>query len=170
MTRRRLRGGGSISLLIDSPLRDLMLAMRTLPAEQRKHVAAHTKRAAQPIWKEETAQRALTLLGQRALVDTARVNLGQRNATLISGRDYPGTSGDRVTRAAEFGGGAGKTITSRTRGGTAYRRLLGTTFGHRYRNGRTVYPAARAAIPRVVSLWVQTTRRAIHETIEKVTT
>lgn len=163
-----IRGTGSISLLIDSPLRDLALALRTVGPEVRAQINAATKAAAEPIWTDEVKGRALTRLKQRALVDTARVGVTSRNVLLRSGGlTYPGRSGDRITKAAEFGGGEAKVITSRTKKGKTYTRRLGPAFGPPYRRGSVVYPAASRSIPRFASLWAQTGRRTIHEAIEK---
>lgn len=162
------KGTGSISLLIDSPLRDLALALRAVGPEIRTQINAATKSAAEPIWTQETAQRGMTKLQQRSLVNTARVGVTSRNVLLRSGGlRYPGKSGDRMTGAIEFAGGETKVIKSRSSKGTAYTRRLGNVFGPRYRNGAVVYPAAADSIPRFASLWVQTARRTIHEAIEK---
>lgn len=164
-----MAGTGQISLLIDSPLRDLALALRAIGPETRKQINAATKVAAQPIWFEETRDRGVTKLQQNLLVSTARVGVSSRNVSLrAGGLRFPGKSGDRVTRAAEFGGGENKKIQTRTKGGKVYTRQLGSSFGPRYRNGSVVYPAASASIPRFASLWVSTARRTIHEAIEKV--
>ncbi|WP_248242978.1 hypothetical protein [Microbacterium kunmingense] len=103
-------------------------------------------------------------------MSTASVGVSSRNVTLRAGglTFKGGRSADRITGALEFGGGADKVITSRSRKGKAYRRRLGPAFGPPYRNGRVVYPAARDSIPRFASLWVQTARRTIHEAIEEV--
>lgn len=162
------RGAGSISLLIDSPLRDLALSLRAVGPETRKQINAATKTEAQPIWFEETRDRGVTRLQQKLLVSTARVGVTSRNVLLRSGGlTFPGKSGDKVTGAAEFAGGESKVITSRTKKGKTYTRRLGSVFGPRYRNGAVVYPAASKSIPRFASLWVQTARRTIHEAIEK---
>jgi len=159
---------GSISLLIDSPLRDLARSMRAVGPEVRKQISSATKSAAEPIWTSETAQRGNSMLQQKLLVSTARVGVTNANVLLRSGgRTFPGKSGDRVTGAAEFGGGADKKIRSRSRSGKYYTRRLGPVFGPRYRKGSVVYPAASDSIPRFASLWVSTARRTIHEAIEK---
>lgn len=163
------RGGGSISLLIDSPLRDLALALRAVGPEVRSQINSATKSAAQPIWTDETRARGVTKLKDKALVQTARVGVTSRNVLLRSGGlRFPGRSGDRITGAAEFGGGANKVITSRSSKGKTYTRRLGAAFDVPYRNGSVVYPAAAESIPRFASLWVQTARRSIHEAIESV--
>ncbi len=165
-----MRGAGSISLLIDSPLQTLARSLRAVGPETRKQINAATKAAANPIWKDETAGRAVTRMQQTGLVSTASVGVSSRNVTLRAGglTFKGGRSADRITGALEFGGGADKVITSRSRKGKAYRRRLGPAFGPPYRNGRVVYPAARDSIPRFASLWVQTARRTIHEAIEEV--
>ncbi|CAI9386088.1 hypothetical protein [Microbacterium sp. T2.11-28] len=170
------RGGGSISLLVESPLQDVARALRVLPRDVRAQINQHTKDAANPIWFEETRHRAATRIKQRVLVNTARVSVTSRNVILKAGTPAPvlhgkkarGRNADAITQAAEFGGGANKVIVSRTAGGTAYRRRFGAPFGPPYRGGSVVYPAARDTVPRFASLWLQTTRRTIHEALEGV--
>lgn len=170
------RGGGSISLLVESPLQDLARSLRVVPREVRAQINRHTKDAANPIWFEETRDRAATKVKQRVLVNTARVSVTSRNvilkagtpAPVLHGRKATGRSADAITQAAEFGGGADKIIVSRTSTGTAYRRRFGAPFGPPYRSGSVVYPAARDTIPRFASLWLQTTRRTLHEALEGV--
>lgn len=163
------RGAGSISLLIDSPLQDLVNSLRAVSPEIRKQINAATKAEANPIWFDETKGRAVTRLQQKLLVSTARTSVTSRNVLLKSGGlRFPGKSGDRVSRAAEFAGGESKVIQSTSSKGKTYSRRLGGVFGPRYRNGAVVYPAARESIPRFASLWVSTSRRTIHEAIEQV--
>jgi len=170
------RGGGSISLLVESPLQDLAKALRVVPKDVHAQINRHTKEAANPIWFGETRERAATRVKQRVLVNTARVSVTSRNVILKAGTPAPvlhgkkatGRSADAITQAAEFGGGAGKVIVSRTADGTAYRRRFGTPFGPPYRGGSVVYPAARDSVPRFASLWLQTARRTLHEAIEEV--
>lgn len=163
------KGTGSISLLIDSPLQDLAVALRAVGPDVRKQINSATKSAALPIWTDETKGRARTRMQDKFLVNTARVGVTSRNVLLRSGGlTLPGKNGDKVTGAVEFGGGENKTITSRSKNGKRYTRRQGSVFGPRYRNGAVVYPAASASIPRFASLWVQTARRTMHEAIEEV--
>lgn len=165
------RGSGSISLLIDSPLRDLALSMRALPADIKREIGKQTKSEAKPIWLGETRERANTRVQQRVLVSSADVSVTARNVTFRSGgkgRLSSGTPVDRLARAAEFGMNSGKVITSTSKKGTEYTRTAGNSFGPNRRGGNVAFPAAREAIPRVASLWVQTARRTIHEAIEEV--
>jgi hypothetical protein len=155
---------GRISLLVDSPLRDLAIAYRVVPAETRKQINRATKAAAQPIWKSETVERATTRIQQRALVDTAKVGVTNRNVFLRSG----GGKLAALQSAAEFGRPAAAPIKSRSKRGTAYQRTTGSLFGDRDRRGKVVFPASRDSISRFASLWIQTTIRTLHEAGEKV--
>lgn len=160
-----------ISLLIEgSPLRVLVDALRGVPAETKRQIGAATKRAALPIWTEETSERAATRLQQRVLVDSARVGVEATNLTLRSGGVGKLSSGTPVSDlaiAAEFGMSPGALINTRSRKGTQYRRKAGATFAGRTKAGKVVYPAAAAAIARVASLWIQTAHRTLHEAEEK---
>ncbi|MBN9207280.1 MAG: hypothetical protein J0H96_01290 [Microbacterium ginsengisoli] len=158
-----------ISLLIDSPLSVLAHALRGVGADVRKQISKYTKAEAQPIWIETTREQAQTRLQSR-LAQSGRVGVSGPNITLRAGsvgRLSSGTPISVVTRGAEFGMGAEKRITTRSRKGTTYTRRAGNAFGPNRPRGNVAYPAARIAIPRLVSLLIQTARRTIHETIEK---
>ena len=155
---------GRISLLVDSPLRDLAVVYRVIPADVRKQINRATKSAAQPIWKTETAERATTRIQQRALVDTAKVGVTNRNVFLRAG----GGKYAALQSAAEFGRPAAAPITSRSKRGKTYKRTTGSLFGDRDRRGKVVFPASRDSISRFASLWIQTTIRTLHEAGEKV--
>lgn len=162
-------GNGRISLLIDSPFRDVLVALRGVPAETRKQVTAHMGKNAEPIWKEETRDRAATRLQQRALVDTARVGVATRNVYLRSGgvgKLSSGTAVPTVAYGAEFGATPAKVVTQRSRKGKRYTRRLGNAFGAPRRGGNVVYPAARDAIPRIASVIIQSARRALFDALE----
>lgn len=160
-----------ISFLIDSPLRDLQLVMRALPDEVRKQIPIHTKSAAEPIWKQETAQRATSRLQVRVLSDSAKVGVTQRNVILRSGavgRLSSGTAVSDLVRSAEFGANPDRPVSVTNRKGTQFTRRLGPKFGPLNRHGNVVYPAAWASLSRFGALWIQTTYRTVHEQIEKV--
>ncbi|KAB1887517.1 hypothetical protein F6W70_09095 [Microbacterium maritypicum] len=155
---------GRISLLVDSPLRDLLIALRAVPAEARKSVTTYMRKEAEPIWFEETRDRATTRLQQRALVNTARVGVATRNIYLRSGgvgKLSSGTPVPTVAFGAEFGGNPDKQIEQRSRKGKPYKRRLGNVFGAPRRGGNVVYPAARASIPRIASVAIQSAYRAL---------
>ena len=155
---------GQVSLLVDSPLRDLAIVYRVTPAEVRKQINRATKSAAQPIWKTETAERAATRIQQRTLVATAKVGVTNRNVFLRAG----GGRFAALQSAAEFGRPASAPIKSRSKRGKAYQRTTGSLFGDRQQRGKVVFPASRDSIRRFASLWIQTTIRTLHEAGEKV--
>lgn len=155
---------GRISLLIDSPLRDLLISLRAVPAEARKHVTAYTRKEAEPIWTEETRDLAGTRLQQKALVSTARVGVATRNIYLRSGgigKLSSGTAVPTVAFGAEYGANPEKVITQKSRKGKSYTRRLGNAFGSPRRGGNVFNPAARKSIPRVVSVAIQSAYRAL---------
>lgn len=166
-----MAGVGRISLLIDSPLRTVTLAFRGLEAEVRKQITSHTKRVADPVWKEETRGRALSRLQQRVLAGTARVGVSGLDMTLRAGggsRLSSGTPTGVLARATEFGAHSAKQWPVRNRKGTEFDRRMGSRFQLPRRGGSVVFPAAREVIPRMASLIVQTTIRTVHEVREKV--
>ena len=155
---------GRISLLVDSPLRDVLVALRAVPAEARKNVTAYTRKNAEPIWFEETRDRAGTKLQQKSLVNTARVGVATRNVYLRSGgvgKLSSGTAIPTVAFGAEFGGNPEKVITQKSRKGKPYKRRMGNVFGAPRRGGNVVYPAARESIPRIASVAIQSAYRAL---------
>jgi hypothetical protein len=157
-------GSGRISLNIDSPLRTMLLAVRTVPAEVRRQIAASTKREAQPIWFDEVRDGAGTRLQQRVLVDSARVGVTQRNVFLRSGGTgslRSGTPVSRLASAAEWGMGPDKPITATSSRGKRYTRRAGNAFPPPRRTGYVFRPAAARSIPRFASLWIQTAVRTI---------
>ena len=158
-----------ISLNIDSPLRSMLLVMRTVPAELRKQHAQQTKKAAQPIWTEETRDGAQTRVQQRVLVNTARVGVTQRNVFLRSGQTGELRSGTPVSvlaEAAEWGIGPDKEITTHSRKGTEYTRRMGSAFPPTRRGGYVVYQAAARSITRFAALWIQTAVRTLLDAFE----
>lgn len=162
-------GTGRISLLVDSPLRDMLIALRGVPAEARAQVTKQTRAAAEPIWFEEIRGRAETRLQQRTLVDSSRVGVATRNIYLRSGavgRLSSGTDVSRIANPGEFGANPGKQISQRAKGGKVYTRKLGNAFGPPRRGGYAFYPAVKDAIPRVTSVAIQTCRRALFDALD----
>lgn len=160
---------GRISLSIDSPLRTMLTAARSAPAEVQKRIATHTKSEAQPIFFEEVRDRAATRVQQRVLVDSARVGVTQRNVFLRSGGVgtlRSGTAVSRLASAAEFGMGPEKQITTRSRAGKTYSRRAGSAFPAPRRGGYVFWPAVSVAILRIASLWVQTGVRTLLDKLE----
>jgi hypothetical protein len=155
---------GQVSLLIDSPLRDLLLRLRGVDADVRKHALSAARQEAGPIWQEELSPRAATNLQRAVLVNTAKVGVTARNIQLKSanaGRLGSGTPASALAAAAEFGMSPGALIYTHSPKGTAYARRAGNAFAGRTQAGKVVYPALEAAIPRITSLVIQTTARSL---------
>lgn len=164
--------GGRISLLVSRDLQALVQAAGSLDREVRARLRAHTKAEATPIWQDEITHRTGTRLQTRVLVDSARVAVSDTNITLKSaqvGKLKTGTPRPALAGASEFGANPNRKVTQRSRKGTVYSRRLGNAFGGPRRKGNVFHPAFRDAVPRVASLWMQTTLRTIAETFEKVT-
>lgn len=160
---------GRISLLIESPLRDLLLLMRSVPGEADKQARKYAQDAAEPVWFEETRARGVTRIQQRVLVNSARVGVTGRNIFLRSGavgRLSSGTPVSRLANAAEFGIGASKMIDTRSRKGTPYKRRAGSAFGAPRRGGNVFWPSVKDGSARVVSVIIQTYRRTLFDALD----
>lgn len=158
-----------ISLLIDSPLVKLQQTMRGLDSAVKRQIGSHTKRVALPLWQEVTRFRGDTRQRSR-LAQSAAVGVTATNITLKAGAGAlsPTVSLPTLAKGIEFGNNPYvKEITISARG-KIFERKRGNRFGPPTKTGNVVYPAARDAIPRIASLWVQTAVRTIHEALEKV--
>lgn len=163
---------GRISLLVSRDMRVLVEAARSLPDEVRKQLRAQTKRAAQELWRDELAQHTGTRLQNRVLVDSARVSVTDQNIMLKSaqvGKLSTGIPVSQLAGPAEFGASPTKKVTQRSGRGPnrTYTRRMGGAFGPNRRRGHVFFPAVRDGIPRVASLWWQTTYRTVAETFAK---
>lgn len=160
-----------ISLLVDgSPLAVLATVMRGLPSDVKREIGKHTKAPAADIWRDELNQHVETKL-QGAVASSGTVSVKATNVTLRAGAAGSLSSGTPVSdilTATEFGMRQDAPVETRSRKGTLYKRKAGTTFGPRRRQGNTVFPAARAVVARVASLWVQTAWRTVAERIERL--
>lgn len=153
-----------ISLLIDSPLRDLLLRLRGVDADARRQALSATRREVGPIWQDELAPRAATNIQRAVLVNTARVGVSARNIQLKSataGKLQSGAPASDLAAGAEFGMSPGALYTTISRKGKVYSRRAGSTFGGRTKAGKVVFPSIDAAIPRVTSLVIQTITRSL---------
>lgn len=160
---------GRISLLIDSPFRDMLIVLAAVPKDAGRTAMKYARNAAKPIWKEETAGRALSRIQQRVLVDSSRVGVTTRNVFLRAGgtgRLKSGTSVADLRVAAEFGMDPATKVPTRSRSGNVYPRRIGPMFGPRNRSGNVFYPAVKDAIPRVTSVIVQSFRRSLLDALE----
>lgn len=160
---------GRLSLLIDSPFRDMLILLRRVPAEAGRQATKYARAEATPIWKEETAGRADSHLRQRVLVDSARVGFTSRNVILRAGgtgRLRSGTAVSDLRIAAEFGMQQDSTVGTTSRKGKRYVRRIGRTFGVRNRRGKVFYPAVREATPRILSVVIQSFRRELFDALD----
>jgi hypothetical protein len=165
-----MAGVGRISvLLIDSPIRTLLAALRGLDADVKREIGKRTRGPAEAIWREEMMGRTGTRMESR-LAQSARVGVTAQNVFFRAGavgKLSSGTPIQDIAKAVEFGANPDKRVTTRSRKGKTYTRRMGTRFRLPRRGGYIAFPASAEAILRVGSLWVQTARRTIHETIER---
>lgn len=167
-------GQGRISLRVDSPLRDLMIASRSVPTEVRRKVNAQVKSTVSPIWQGELRERAATRLQQRALVNSGQVGVTSRNVFLRSGstgRLSSGTPVKDVSIGAERGIGPNKrqdvrASTRRGRPVKAHTRRIGSRMPPVRRRGYVFQPAVSDSIPRITSLVVQTATKTTLDLLE----
>jgi hypothetical protein len=160
---------GRISLLVSRDLQVLVSAAMSLDREVAKQNRAQTRRVAEPAFREEVRERAMTRIEQRTLNDTARVSVSDVNVLMKSAHigKVRGTPADKLKGGAEFGASPTTKVTQRSRKGKRYTRRLGPVFRLPRRRGYVVHPAANASIVRIASLWMQTTYRTVAETFEK---
>jgi hypothetical protein len=162
---------GRISVLVSTELNTLLQAIRGFDAEQRAQIRAATKKAADPIWREEVRGNVTTRLQTRVLSDTARVAVSDSNVLLRSasagkvGRS--GTPASILAPQVEYGNDPNKKISTRSGQGKTYTRRMGRVSMLPRARGYVIGPAARESIPRFAALWIQTTIRTMHETLEK---
>ena len=150
-----------------------ILALRSIDKTLQTQVRKHTKAIVEPEWKQALAQRADTRLEHRVIVDTAVVSVSNQNVRVTSankGRPLSGGLNPKVDWAAvEFGSGKKTTTFSRKskNGGThKVTRKGGASLKGRSRTGYVFWPAAENMIPRIASLWVQTTVKTIANALE----
>lgn len=171
-----MAGSGAISVFADKAkgLRTLLAGLQVVDRETRKNIRRFTKADATPIWKGEVSPRATTRLEQRVLSATAKVSVSDQNVTLQSARTGRALSGgarpSEVAAGVEFGAlDKRNTYMTTSRKGRRYAvtRHTSRQFGSRNTNGKVVYPASRASIPRLASLWVQTAMRTLGDAFDK---
>lgn len=148
-------------------LQAALLAIASVGKEIQAQLRRHTKRVAEPEWQKGLAERASSKLDHKVLVKTARVQVRDTNVVLRSGAT--GKLKD-ITRPVEFGADRNQVKTYKGRRGSKrfnVKRHTARQLGWRRKGGRVVWPTAEDMIPRMVSLWVQTTVRTFHEALEK---
>lgn len=160
---------GRISLLIDSPFRDMLILLRAVPTSAGRQAMKYARTEANPIWKAETSGRATTHVQQRVLVDSARVGVTARNVILRSGgtgRLSTGTDVSDLRIAAEFGTSPASRVYATSTKGKRYTRRVGDTFGPRAPKGKVFYPAVEDAFARIASVVIQSFRRELFDALD----
>jgi len=142
--------------------------MQGLQRDIAKQIRAQSKRVIAPIWTEALQGHTNTRLEAASILRSASVAVRDSNVTLQAGGK--GTFRRRVpVKAVEFGAeyNTQKTYTTRSRKGKSYRVTRYTQ--HQLpifkKTGHVVFPAAAYVIPRIASLWVQTTLRSFYEAL-----
>lgn len=151
-----------------------VLAIKSVDKTLRKINRRETKRIAAPEWRKALAQHADTRLEHRVIVDTAVVSVSDQNVRIQSaskGRPLSGGFNPKADyHAVEFGADRAKATTyQRTRKGTRHKVTRRTAVGlrpRRWPTGYVFFPTARKFVPRMASLWVQTTVRTIANALE----
>lgn len=165
-----------ISVFASKELQATILALKGMDRELAKQIRAAIKTVTQPEWQEAVRGNVTTALQTRVLSDTARVTVSDQNITLKSAAIGKSLSGglkpSELAHSAEFGADRSftKTYEATSRKGKHYtvrERHTRRQFKPRNLKGDVVYPAAARIIPRIASLFVQTTVRTFHELIEK---
>jgi len=150
--------------------------MRGLPTELASQINKSTKSVVGPVWAEIVRANVTNRFEARVLSDTATVAVSRKNVTLKAGGKGRALAGGYAPPAlyhlAEFGAMRSLTnsYTAVSSKGKRYQvndRHVYRQFRDRKPKGYVVYPAAAEIIPRIASLWVQTTLRTFHELMDK---
>lgn len=163
-----------ISAFVSPELQALLTRITQLEPETRKELRKATKGAALPIWTESVNANLTTRAEGIAFGKTARVAVTDRGVRLQAARVGKALSGGLNVKsqwhALEFGAEREtvRTVDMRSRKGTQYtaRRHTQRQLRARRKSGYVVFPAVAEAIPRVLSLWLQTVQRTGHEQLE----
>lgn len=162
--------GLRISVFDSAELQATLLALKGFDKELKKEIRQRTKAIGLPEWKAALAQNSMTLQENRVLVDTARMTVSDQNVTLQSGalakKLSGGAKASEVSHHVEFGADRNFSRGVQSSTGKTYKRHTRRQFRNRNLKGYVVYPAAAGFIPRMASLWVQTTVRTFMETME----
>jgi hypothetical protein len=164
-----------ISVLTSGELRATISVLKTADREVSKEIRSAIRTVSTPEWKGVVSGNRVSPLQRRVLVDTAKVQVSNTNVTLQSAnsskRMRGGATPALLAKAAEFGStsrDARATYTSRSRKGKSYS-VTRATKRQLPDRSRTwaVYAAASEFIPRMASLYAQTTVRTLHEILER---
>lgn len=158
-------------------LRGAVLALKAVDRPIRNAINRTSRAEGNTIWREEIDSRVggLPRVDQLVLGRGARVVPGNPITAKAATSTRPLSGGlvpNDKAKGFEFGTSnreATSTYRRRNRNGGGSHTVTRRTTRHlpaRAPNGRVVWPAAAEAGPRLVSMWVQTIVRHIHEAIE----
>ena len=137
------------------------VALKAVDRQTRTQTGRALRSAVPSIWTEQLVQGATRTRTDRAAFAGVRVRAtGSGRITLEAGT-RPRTEGD-ITHAVEFGDPR-KTYNTYSRKGHRVRRRTQEQLPGPIRKGRVAYPSLAKVMPRIVSLYVQTVVRTIHE-------
>lgn len=141
-----------ISVFNSKELQGTILLMKGAGREIAAEIRRQNKAVIGPVWQEAVRGEAQTTLQVKVLADTTRVSVSDQNVVLSAatvGKPLAGGgTPSELAAGAEFGSSRFK------------------QFGTRVSKGRVVMVAAAKVIPRIASLWVQTTIRTFYEILE----
>jgi len=173
-----------VSALASREIQAVVIALKEAEPEIRKAVNAQSKKVILPVWRSAIAE-STSLSGgrnQRArfkvLANTAKVSVGNKGVTLTAattGRPLSGgLNGKTQWYALEFGANPQRlrTIRSTSKLGKPYvmrNKSATAQLDRRDPKGYSFYPAARETVPRILSLWVQTSVKTFIDLVENRT-
>lgn len=170
----------TVSALASREIRAVLLALKQAEPEIRKEINKKSKDVLTDIWRQEIAEQASIVGGKtqaarfKVLVKTAKVTVGNKGVTLTAattGRPLAGGLNPKTQwPGLEFG--ATKDVRSvefTSKLGNRYKQTRNVTaqLDPRRKKGYVFFPAARHAVPRILSLWVQTSVKTLHEIVER---
>jgi hypothetical protein len=158
--------GLRISVFSSTEIQAVIAGMLNLPKTVTKDIRTQNKRVIPAIWSDVIGKAPATKIENASLVRTATTQIRDVNIILQAGGK--GQLRKSVPpKGVEFGADPDviTTYPARSPKGTRYteRRHTQRQLPRPNPKGHVVYPAAADAIPRIASLWVQTTLRAFHE-------
>lgn len=169
-----------VSALASREIRAILLALKQAEPAIRKEINARSKVEVTDMWKKAVAEEASLAGGKtqrarfKALVKTAKATVGARGVTLTSatiGRPLSGGLNPKTEwQSLEFGRvELIRTVAFTSKYGKRYEQTRNVTaqLDPKKAKGYVIYPAARQVIPRILSLWVQTSVRTMHEIVER---
>ncbi|MDN4598845.1 hypothetical protein [Leifsonia virtsii] len=164
-----------ISVFASKELQQTIAILKGVDKDISKAIRIHIRSITSGEWAEAVRGRTSNAQEVKVLANTARVLVSNQNITLRAGHIGKALSGGAkpsdIVRPVEFGAPQNtvNTYTARSRKGKTFRvtRHTNRQFRGPSRTGYAVYPAASKVIPRIASLFVQTTIRTFFEGFER---